>query len=874
MHRVQYSAGTQFRGTIIMSATISVSRMRSRGLATILLSVCLILAVGGTARADSAPFTYCYSPNTQNCVSQWGYSGQSTWGYPVDSHGNNCTNYAAFRLSQTGRVNPGNLGDASSWAVNARAKGLTVFPGTQTPQVGDVAQWNYGHVAYVEWVSADRTQFAVSETGWGPLNGFPSMSGRGIFGGSGRHNESAWPDNFIRFKGGTPANREPQGSFDAAQGGPGTVSVGGWAFDRDVVPAGTSVHVYVGGPAGSADAEGHDLGAATKSRPDVGSAYPGVGDNHGFDTTFNTGKRGSQTVYVYAINQPSGNNPLIGQRTVLIGDPNPIGSFDQATSPSTGKIRVVGWGFDPNGARQPLGMHAYVGGPAGQGEFHDLGVTGVSRLDVQAAHPETSDSQGIDVTFTTGLTGTQTIYLYALNLAGTPGDNILLGSRTISINSTPPAPTPRVEGELAVGSPLTAVTGSWPSGTTFTYQWQRDGADIAGATSQTYQLAAADADSRMTVKVTGTTPGAGPVDVRSDPTPKVLTVSTPQYGGDIAVGRTVIAQPLTWTAGTSFTYQWLRDGSAIAGATSETYSPTADDESHKLGLAVTGTAAGYATITRIASTAFRVIKIGVPTIIGTARVGETIRVDPGSWTEGSSLMYGWLRDGVLIPGSHSPTYEIVDADLGKVLSTQVIGWTTETATLGSIVVATDPVAPALTFTTTPTPTIKGSARVGATLTVTTSPWQPAPDLTSVQWRRNGAVITVATQPSYTLTGADRGSKITVTIIGSLAGYKTASRTSPATATVAAGIITAATPKISGIAKVGKELTAQPGSWQPTQVAFRYQWYRDGKAIKGATKASYKLVKADKTHKIKVKVTGSLTGYTTESKTTKQTKKIA
>lgn len=74
--------------------------------------------------------------------------------------------------------------------------------------------------------------------------------------------------------------------------------------------------------------------------------------------------------------------------------------------------------------------------------------------------------------------------------------------------------------------------------------------------------------------------------------------------------------------------------------------------------------------------------------------------------------------------------------------------------------------------------------------------------------------------------------------------------------------------------VGKVLTVQPGSWQPPQVAFRYQWYRDGKAIRGATKATYKVVKADKTHKIKVKVTGSLTGYTTVSRTASQTKKVA
>lgn len=75
-------------------------------------------------------------------------------------------------------------------------------------------------------------------------------------------------------------------------------------------------------------------------------------------------------------------------------------------------------------------------------------------------------------------------------------------------------------------------------------------------------------------------------------------MATPQYGGDVAVGRTVIAQPLSWTEGTKFSYQWLRDGSGIDGATSETYSPAATDEGHKLGLAVTGTLPGYATITR------------------------------------------------------------------------------------------------------------------------------------------------------------------------------------------------------------------------------------------------------------------------------------
>ncbi|HMS37072.1 MAG TPA: hypothetical protein PKA93_07925 [Arachnia sp.] len=48
----------------------------------------------------------------------------------------------------------------------------------------------------------------------------------------------------------------------------------------------------------------------------------------------------------------------------------------------------------------------------------------------------------------------------------------------------------------------------------------------------------------------------------------------------------------------------------------------------------------------------------------------------------------------------------------------------------------------------------------------------------------------------------------------------------------------------GTAKVGKNLTAAKGSWSPSSVTATYQWLRDGKAIKGATAAKYKLVAAD------------------------------
>jgi hypothetical protein len=68
------------------------------------------------------------------------------------------------------------------------------------------------------------------------------------------------------------------------------------------------------------------------------------------------------------------------------------------------------------------------------------------------------------------------------------------------------------------------------------------------------------------------------------------------------------------------------------------------------------------------------------------------------------------------------------------------------------------------------------------------------------------------------------------------------------------------PALSGTFKVGKKVTVTAGSWSVSRLTFHYQWTRDGKSIKGATKAAYTLVKADKGHKVGIVVTVSTTGY--------------
>lgn len=76
-----------------------------------------------------------------------------------------------------------------------------------------------------------------------------------------------------------------------------------------------------------------------------------------------------------------------------------------------------------------------------------------------------------------------------------------------------------------------------------------------------------------------------------------------------------------------------------------------------------------------------------------------------------------------------------------------------------------------------------------------------------------------------------------------------------------------TPTITGTAKVGHKLTAAHGTWSPTATSYTYVWKRDGKTVTGAARSTYVLVKADKGHKVSVKVTAKRSGWTNGSGTT-------
>jgi len=257
---------------------------------------------------------------------------------------------------------------------------------------------------------------------------------------------------------------------------------------------------------------------------------------------------------------------------------------------------------------------------------------------------------------------------------------------------------------------------------------------------------------------------------------------------------------------------------------------------------------------------FALTKTPVPAITGKNTVGSKLTAVPGTWDSGVSLNYQWFRQGTAV--ATGATYTTTSADLGKSITVAVTGsktgYMSATQTSTAIVIQLPTLAKAVA------PTLSGSNKAGSTLIAITGQWDSGVAF-SFQWIRDGGLIANQTSSTYKTTVDDIGKNISVRVVGSKAGYESATFTSSPVSVVAASLSKTPTPTLSGTAKAGQTLSAKAGNWD-SGVALSYQWLRNGVAIKGATKSTYKLVAADKGKKISVKVTGTKTGYVTVVKT--------
>jgi hypothetical protein len=130
--------------------------------------------------------------------------------------------------------------------------------------------------------------------------------------------------------------------------------------------------------------------------------------------------------------------------------------------------------------------------------------------------------------------------------------------------------------------------------TTISYQWLRNGVAIGGATASTYTITAADAGQTVQCQLTaananaGSTQVANPAVVVAPPPATALPRAPEQIAAPTSSAVLTVGDPggqvlscdpgeSDWSGASSFSYQWYRNGAAIAGATASTYVVTAGD---------------------------------------------------------------------------------------------------------------------------------------------------------------------------------------------------------------------------------------------------------------------------------------------------------
>jgi|GEM_PF-1161307 len=589
----------------------------------------LIVSVGTAPRASaelwqSVPNPFPCDSASNACVAHTGFLPTNAyWGQFTNSKGN-CTNYAAYRLQTNGAPRLSGSGDAISWrqrVINQYGAGAV----NGTPAVGSIAWWGTkagpsGHVAYVEKV--EGSTIYISESVW------DYGSRRRVL----TPGTAAYPDAFLHMK--DAPTGSPHGSpfDDLSSPANGKIRVRGWALDPDAMSTSIGVHIYVGGPAGSG-APGYAY-TASVSRPDVANAYPGAGDRHGFDATIDIGKGGTFPVFVYAINAAgsSGGNTLLGSRNVTVGNPVPVGTFDNLRSPEPGKVRVTGWAFDPDAKTQSLRIHAYLGAPVGTpgAEFHDLGVANVSRPDVAQVHAGVGKNQGFDVTISTSKTGNVPVHLYAINAPGTSGSNPQIGARTVAVRDAHPhgsldaATTPH-GGRVNVAG--WAIDPNLPTSPIDVHVYIGGPAGTPGAESHSVKAGQARADVGAVHPGTGTHHGfnaslltkkrgthavyvyainAGPGANRllgqkavtiAEPLP-ISNKAKPRVAGKPQVGKTLKAKAGSWSPGDlTYRYQWRVGSKSIKGANSPKFKVTKRYRGDRVSVVVTASRIGYASQT-------------------------------------------------------------------------------------------------------------------------------------------------------------------------------------------------------------------------------------------------------------------------------------
>ena len=435
---------------------------------------------------------------------------------------------------------------------------------------------------------------------------------------------------------------------------------------------------------------------------------------------------------------------------------------------------------------------------AGQAATFQVTASGTAPLGYQWQKNGSNISGANSSSYTTPVTSSaDNGAVFTVNVSNSAGTAASTNA-TLTVNIGPSITTqPAASQTITAGQ--TVSFGVVASGTApLSYQWKKNGSNIAGATSSTYTtpaMAVADSGAVFTVEISNM---AGTVSSNS----ATVTVNP------VAVAPAITVQPgsLSVTAGQTATfsvtargtapvsYQWRKNGSNIAGATSSSYTTpaTSSDDNGALFTVIVSNSALTVTSSDATLTVNVVPTISTQPASQTVTAGQTVSFGVVA-TGTAPLSYQWRKNGSNISGATLSMYTTpatVDGDNGAVF-TVVISNVAGTVTSNSATVTVNPapVAPAITA---QPGSLSVTAGQTATFSVTASGTAPL----SYQWRKNGSNISGATSSSYTTPATvvgDSGATFTV-VIANTAGSVTSNSATLTVTSAATG------PTVSAAAK--------------------------------------------------------------------------
>ena len=167
--------------------------------------------------------------------------------------------------------------------------------------------------------------------------------------------------------------------------------------------------------------------------------------------------------------------------------------------------------------------------------------------------------------------------------------------------------------------------------------------------------------------------------------------SPPTIHGTVQVNKTLTADPGTWSGSTpmSFTYHWQRCGRDGQGCSfindfGRHHTITSADVGNTLRVVVTAkNSAGSSTAdsapTAVVAAPAAPANSAMPTISGSAQIGQTLTVSNGTWQSASTISYSyqWLRcdqnggSCTAITGANGNSYKLTSADAGHSMRARV-----------------------------------------------------------------------------------------------------------------------------------------------------------------------------------------------------------